>query len=219
MEWHLLENIPFAVDEKDFLAHMRVKADSGRQASCRKVLVAAQAQARPRAVYVPARIEALDETGMTVAGRRFTSSLFAPRLQSGEEIYFFLATCGVEIAAWSGSFRDDLLKSYWADCLAELALRAARAALEEALRPFIADEYVAAMDPGSLAEWPISEQQPLFALMGGAAHACGVSLNEQCMMQPQKSVSGFYFSSSEEYYNCALCPRLRCSQRRVAFAG
>jgi hypothetical protein len=219
MEWHLLENIPFSLDEADFLAQMRVKPGSSREASCQELIKRVLAVARPRAVYLPKRIDDLDETGMTVSGVRFQSKLFLPRLQVGEEIYFFLATSGAEINDWSSNFRGNLLRGYWADSLAERALRTALAALEEALRPFIADEYLAAMDPGSLDEWPLTEQRPLFTLLGDAATACGVRLNEQNVMLPQKTVSGFFFSSASEYHNCELCPRLHCPNRRAPFVG
>ena len=219
MEWRLLENIPYDLDEADFLARMSIKPGAALAASCQELISQALAAARPRAVYVPQRIDSLDETGMTAGGARFNSELFKPRLKAGEEIYFFLASGGLGICEWSGGFKGDLLKSYWADCLAEQALRLALAALEEELRLFIKDEYLAAFNPGSLAAWPLTEQRPLFSLMGDAATACGVSLNEHCVMQPQKTVSGFYFSSATEYYNCELCPRLRCPNRRAAFCA
>ena len=219
MKWRLLEDIPFSVDAADFLAEMRLKQGSAREACCRELIGQALLLAKPRAVYLPARVEALNKDGMTANGVLFKSSLFKPRLKAGEEIYFFLATCGAEINRWSGSFSDDMLRGYWADCLAEKALRAAVAKLEETLRPLIAEGYLAAMDPGSLAQWPITEQRPLFALLGGAAAACGVSLNDYYVMQPQKSVSGFYFCSAAEYCNCELCPRFSCYGRRAAFSG
>ena len=216
MEWRLLREIPFFLDTADFLAQMCIKPGSSQAESCQKLIDQALSLAKPRALYLPKRVEELDESGMTVDGVRFSSKLFLPRLRVGEEIYFFLATCGAEIGALRHSFRDDLLRGYWADCLAERVLWRAVAALEEALSSVITDKYLAALNPGSLPEWPLFEQKPLFALLGGAAAACGVSLNEYCVMQPQKSVSGFYFSSDKEYYNCELCPRLRCPGRRAA---
>lgn len=215
MEWRLLTDIPFALDEAEFLAGMRVKPGSAQAAACQELAEQARALARPRAVYLPKRIDSLDETGFTAGGLRLSGSLFKTRLRAGQEIYLFLATCGTEISAWSGDFSGDLLRRYWADQLAERALRTAIRALEEDLRPLIDGEYLAAMHPGSLAEWPLNEQQPLFALLGGAAAACGVSLDRQCLMRPQKSVSGFYFGSASAYHDCELCPRPRCPNRRA----
>jgi hypothetical protein len=219
MEWCLLEKIPFFLDEPAFLTQMRIKPGSAWEASCQELIGQALIVARPRAVYLPKCIDCLDETGMTVDGVRLQSKLFKPHLKTGERIYFFFATCGAEINDWSSHYSGDLLQNYWADCLAEQALQVATAALEKALQPLIEDEYLVAMNPGSLANWPLKEQQPIFTLMGGAAVACGVSLNEHCVMSPQKSVSGFYFSSASEYYNCELCPRVRCPHRRAPFSS
>ena len=217
MEWRLLEEIPFSIDESGFLAEMCVKPGSPREASCQELIYRACALAKPRALYLPLRIENLEETGMTAGGRRFQSTLFKPWLREGEEIYFFLASCGPEIGSWSGDFYGDPLRRYWADRLAERALLLAVAALENALRPLIEDEYLAAMNPGSFPGWPLEEQRLIFALLGGAAAACGITLNEQYVMQPQKSFSGFYFGSAAAYCNCGLCRRSRCPNRRAAF--
>jgi hypothetical protein len=219
MEWRLLADIPFSLNEADFLAAMRIRPGSARETACRELMGRARTLARPQAVYLPKRIDGLDESGMMVGGLRFNSGLFKPRLQVGEDIYFFLATCGAEIGALSDNRRDDPLYGYWADRLAEQALRTAITALKEALRASISGKNLAAMHPGSADSWPLSEQQPLFKLLGEATAACGISLNQQCVMQPQKSVSGFYFRSALASQDCELCPRLRCPDRRAAFSG
>jgi hypothetical protein len=73
------------------------------------------------------------------------------------------------------------------------------------------------MNPGSLTDWPITEQLPLFSLFEGAEKQIGVHLTEGCMMQPMKSVSGIFYTSEVKYENCQLCPREGCIDRRAPY--
>ena len=51
------------------------------------------------------------------------------------------------------------------------------------------------MNPGSLADWPMREQRPLFGLLGDTDAAIGVELMESYLMRPTKSVSAPVSSS------------------------
>lgn len=73
------------------------------------------------------------------------------------------------------------------------------------------------MAPGSLETWPISEQVPLFTLLGKGAVEAGVEVSESFLLYPIKSVSGFYFSAAQHFENCAMCPRIDCPNRRAPF--
>ncbi|MDO4581626.1 MAG: vitamin B12 dependent-methionine synthase activation domain-containing protein [Bacillota bacterium] len=219
MEYHLLEHITFKPDSETFFAEMRLSADSPRHAACRRLLDEAATLARPRAIWLQADIKQLDGSGMTLGGQRFHSSLFSRQFQPGQTVYPFLASCGPEIDAWQESYRGELLRQFWADAIAEKALRTAVAALEDKITKLVENRYLASYNPGSLPVWPLEEQKPLFALFGKAAEEVGVQLTEYCMMRPQKSVSGIYFSSPAEYNNCQFCPRLRCPSRKAEFSG
>ena len=73
------------------------------------------------------------------------------------------------------------------------------------------------MSPGSLEDWPIQEQLPLFALLGEAPAAIGVRLTESLLMLPGKSVSGIFFPSASTFFSCRLCPRERCEGRKARY--
>jgi hypothetical protein len=75
----------------------------------------------------------------------------------------------------------------------------------------------AAMSPGSLADWPIREQRPLFSLLGDPEQAIGVKLTDSFLMIPNKTVSGLRFSTEERFESCQLCPREHCPGRRAAY--
>ena len=75
----------------------------------------------------------------------------------------------------------------------------------------------AVMNPGSLTDWPLREQRPLFALLGDVRSAIGVELTDTLLMVPRKSVSGIVFVAEETFASCQLCPRYDCPNRRAPY--
>jgi hypothetical protein len=74
---------------------------------------------------------------------------------------------------------------------------------------------VSRMSPGSLLDWPIQEQRPLFAILGNTRELIGVHLTEGLMMVPTKSVSGIFFPTEINFVSCQLCPREGCPGRKA----
>jgi hypothetical protein len=127
-----------------------------------------------------------------------------------------IATCGMELEEWSRGF-DDLLERYWADIIKELALVSASSALNANIQTHYLPGNTAVMNPGSLQDWPISEQKPFFQLLGEAPAAVGVTLSSTYLMTPAKSVTGLSFTTDTTYVNCELCPRETCPNRRAPY--
>ena len=73
------------------------------------------------------------------------------------------------------------------------------------------------MAPGSLEDWPITQQEELFSLFGKRETAIGVRLTEKCVMVPAKSISGILFPAEVKFESCQLCPRERCFRRRAPY--
>jgi hypothetical protein len=73
------------------------------------------------------------------------------------------------------------------------------------------------MNPGSLDDWPLSEQITLFQLLGNPLEAIGVDLTESMLMIPNQSVSGIRFETEENFTSCQLCPREICAYREAPF--
>ncbi len=75
------------------------------------------------------------------------------------------------------------------------------------------------LNPG-YREWPLTDQKIIFEIMPAAA--IGVSLNEQCMMVPKKSVTfcaGAGVTEVQEHFNrCRHCGLAKCPYRRVSRA-
>jgi hypothetical protein len=73
------------------------------------------------------------------------------------------------------------------------------------------------MSPGSLKDWPITEQKILFSSLGDVESAVGVRLTGSFLMIPRKSVSGIYFPTEIPFLSCQLCPREKCPSRQAAY--
>jgi hypothetical protein len=73
------------------------------------------------------------------------------------------------------------------------------------------------MDPGSLEDWPITEQPKLFSIFGDTERLVGVRLTGSMLMVPRKSISGILFPSEEGFSSCQLCERAACPARRTPF--
>lgn len=181
-----------------------------------RLVDAARAIGRPKALYREAFIEARTDETVTIGGVVFTSRVLSVNLAHAQKVFAYLATCGRELEAWAGSL-DDMLERYWADAIMELALRRALHVLSERINEIVPHSKTSAMNPGSLRDWPITQQKPLFALIGSAAERIGVTLSESLLMMPAKSVSGIRFPTDVRFENCQLCPRSGCPNRRSPY--
>jgi hypothetical protein len=227
MDFTILDTIAFTPNLPELINKLRIRPESAHAVELQAMVSEAQATARPKAAYKVAFVEARQEDKVIIDGVTFTSRVLRTNLESLHRVYPFLATCGLELDAWVHSFTD-VLAHFWADTIAETALLEAVRHLENWLSglylPASADLPVetkiprfAEMNPGSLEEWPIDEQKPLFALLGNASERIGVQLGDTYLMHPIKSVSGIFFVNQEGYTNCRLCPREVCSGRQAPY--
>lgn len=132
----------------------------------------------------------------------------------------YVASCGREIDLWSKSFAD-IFEQFTADTLKQMCLGAIREKLfsEVKQKYFDSEKNISTLNPGSLKEWAITGQIPLFELLGGVTDDIGVELSKSLLMSPTKSISGIMFQSEESFENCQLCPKINCPGRRVPYAG
>jgi hypothetical protein len=131
-------------------------------------------------------------------------------------VFPFVVTCGRELQEWSDRLTDPLL-GFQADEVKELALHAASEYLGRHLDRTFGLKKSSHMNPGSLPDWPLPQQYPLFSLIGEVEAAIGVKLTESCLMLPTKSVSGIRFPTETTFESCQLCPREGCPNRRAAW--
>ncbi|MCK7489824.1 MAG: hypothetical protein MZU79_06060 [Anaerotruncus sp.] len=75
------------------------------------------------------------------------------------------------------------------------------------------------MSPGSLEDWPITEQTKLFSIFGDTERLVGVRLTDSMLMVPRKSISGILFPSEEGFVARQLCDREHSSRPQSPFTG
>jgi hypothetical protein len=216
MDTTVFNNIPFHLDPDELMQMMRIQASGRHVAEIERLARAAYDIGRPKAMYKVAFIESKGEDTIATDGVVFTSRVLRVNVEKAHKVFPFIVTCGVELHEWAGSM-DDLLQRFWADAIAEMALRSAMQFLEKHLAEQYEFSQLARMNPGSLGDWPLAEQRVLFALLGDPQAAIGVRLTDSLMMTPAKTVSGLVFPTEESFASCQLCPREDCRGRRAPY--
>jgi hypothetical protein len=216
VERQILDEIPYSMDLDAVAKRVRVDPSDSLYDELGRYVEQAKAVARPKAMYRVGYVEERGEDWVKIGGQQFTSRILRVNLEPVHRAFAYLATCGVELQQWAAG-RSDPLEQYWSNVVQEMALRCA----SQALLADLAERYdpgrTSAMAPGSLGEWPLSEQRPLFAFLGDTEAAIGVRLSESLLMVPTKSVSGIRFATEERFESCQLCPRVDCPGRRAPY--
>jgi len=180
------------------------------------LLAKALSLAEARAAFAVAYIEEKGADEVVIDGRRFKSRVLRKNLDAVGRVFPAVVTIGNRLEQ-AADQSTDLLEKYYLDAIGNLILAEARSQLIQHLCRRFALETLSWMSPGSLEDWPLEEQQPLFALLDGVQAAVGVQLTESLLMLPRKSVSGIFFPSETTFFSCRLCPRDRCEGRKARY--
>ncbi len=172
--------------------------------------------AKPKAVYEVSFIDNKNEDSVDIGGVRFTSHVLRVNLDKVGRVFPYVVTCGRELDEINIPSHE-FLKYYCLDQIKETALVLAREYLEDYLTRSYALEQISKMAPGSLADWPITQQKELFSIFGNVEDLIGVKLTDKCLMLPLKSVSGIYFPTKCKFESCQLCPREECIGRKAPY--
>jgi hypothetical protein len=212
----IIDHITFKPDVKALFNELHIREGSPSARQVDGMLRQAQAIAQPKAIYHLALVEPVGNDEVLLDGVQFRSRIMRVNLDGVHRVFAYVASCGREIYDWAMAF-DDPLERFWADAIMIAALGNAAEALDNHLQERYQPGALEAMNPGSLADWPMSQQIPLFSLLGNVSGAIGVTLTDSLLMVPTKSVSGVYFPTESGYANCQMCPRERCPNRRAVY--
>jgi len=207
-------SIPVDLDPAETAARLRFGPARPGQDSLEGLIALALRLIRPRALYEVAYVGAKGEGTVEVAGVEFHSSLLSANLEGANKVFPYIITIGPELER-AASGQGDLLKQYYLEEIANFALDKAAAWLAGRLEARYGVKGLSSLSPGSLADWPITEQPKLFAIFGDTEKLIGVRLTESLLMIPRKSVSGIFFPSEEGFVACELCDRERCPGRKA----
>ncbi len=216
MELILLNTIPFHVAESGLMELLRIRPETKAASDFSLIFAQAGKAARPMAAFGVAESKTLGEDTVEINGVNFQSRVLRVNPDKAGVVFPYIATCGPDLERWSESMTGTLHK-FWAEAIMLTALGCAVNALESHLKERLGGTAVSAMNPGSLEDWPISEQAALFKLLGDAPDKIGMRLTDTLVIRPLKSVSGIFFISEDGFSSCALCPRKNCQLRRAPY--
>lgn len=193
--------------------HLKREADLKAVADLVQI---AQPLIEPKVIYKLCFIQEKLAEGVIIEGQQFTSMVLRKNLDKIERVFPFVITIGKKFGEKLETCTD-LLEKFYFDTIGNVALNQVRMALKDHLKQQYALEKTAFMAPGSLPNWPIEQQKPLFKLLGDVQASIGVELTESLLMLPAKSVSGIYFPTETSFFSCQLCPRERCESRKAKY--
>ena len=223
-----VERVDAAVDRSEVLRYLGYPVgrvpEQGLRAKLDAWVDQAAAVATPRAAYVVLSVVDLDRHSLTLhtpsGATKFTGAI-GEFLGPSQLVAAFVATAGGAVEQFASqllSEGDDLAAMVANAVGAERAEAAETAVLEELRRSFGKSGLATTLpySPGYCG-MALTEQVKLFALFGG--EAAGVTLTEQCLMRPLKSVSGLIGLGPADQVQshgspCDRCELYNCAMRR-----
>jgi hypothetical protein len=212
----ILENFPIRLSPAYLIEQLRLDKNRDARAIVHDLIKTAETLITPKIIFRISYIEGRGEESVEIDGQTFTSMVLKKNLEKVERVFPYIVTIGKDLEEKASSM-DDLLKQYYLETTADAALRMGKQHFEKYIKKHYGLEKISSMSPGSLPNWPISEQRPLFSLIGDTEELVGVRLTDSMLMLPRKSISGILFPTEVTFISCQLCPRERCEARKAAY--
>lgn len=211
-------DIPVCFDWQKLASKLSVCGVAAKTEEFLRMVESAQSTARPKAAFLSVRPVFSDGDKLILADQVFFSPTLYRTLSSANEgearpVFPFVVTCGLELAGWASSY-SGYLQSYWADVLMEEALSLALAFLERQIGA-ARDEGVYRLEPGTPADWPVTDLHRLKTLLDPCFSTLGVTLYESSMMHPIKTLCGIMFHSAQGFHQCSCCAHQACKNRKI----
>lgn len=212
----VLSSIPVRLEAKGIAPRFRLDPARAGGVGLEDLVALAVRLIAPRAVVETAFAEKKGEASVEIAGVTLTSLVLRRNLDRAIKVFPYILTIGPELEREAAA-QGDLLRQYYLEEIANIALEQAAAWLAGHLEARSGLGGLSTMSPGSLEDWPLSEQARLFSIFGDTESPIGVRLNENMLMVPRKSISGIFFPSEEGFVACRLCDREKCPSRKAPF--
>lgn len=212
----VLDAIPIKLEFEEIARQLRLDANMGPSSIVRELMGVAQPLIQAKALYEVSYISQRGKDTVEINGVTFKSRVLRVNLDTVERIFPYIVTIGKALEDKASS-SDDLLKQFYLETMGDMALRSSREYLENYLKRHFGLDHVSRMNPGSLKDWPITEQKPLFSVFGNVEDLIGVTLTDSMLMIPRKSVSGIFFPTEVSFFSCQLCSRKDCPARMAPY--
>ncbi len=210
----VIDNIPIKWDLEEVRKQLRLKGDSSSEV--KELVGIADPLIHGKVLYKVSYIGKRGENTVEVNGVTFSSRVLRVNLDTVERVFPYVITIGKALED-RASASSDLLRQFYLETIGDMALRYSRRYVEEYLKRHYGLGELSRMSPGSLRDWPVTEQKPLFSLFGDVKGLIGVRLTESMLMIPRKSISGIFFPTEVTFFSCQLCSRKGCPGRQAPY--
>jgi len=210
-----LHHIPVVLDHEEIKTGLHMERRGG-WSQVQSLIKSAQALIEAKAAYRVCYIEERLADTIRIDGVYLKSKVLRKNLDQAERVFPFVLTIGGALEEEARAC-NDILQQYYIDTIGNAALASVRNYLEDHLRSRYGLTTLSSMSPGSLDDWAIEYQGPLFSILGDVQGAIGVRLGSSLIMRPSKSISGVYFPAEIPFYSCQLCTRERCPSRKAEY--
>jgi hypothetical protein len=212
----IIKPLPVILDHREIKTrlHIRQRGDWSRVLP---LIERSEALIEAGAAYRVCFIEERLEDTVRIDGVYLRSKVLRRHLDRVEQVFPFVLTIGGALETKARRCTD-ILEQYYLDSIGDAALASARSYFEECLRSRYALTTLSSISPGSLDDWSIENQGPLFSILGDVEGAIGVRLEKSLVMTPFKSISGICFPTEIPFYSCQLCAKERCPSRRAEYS-
>ncbi len=213
----ILDNIPVNLERENIIKRLRLD-HSGKQIveMVQELIDVVVSTAQPKAVYKVSYVDNNNGDSLDIDGIRFSSRVLCANLNKVQRVFPYIATCGTEIDGVPLP-SEDVLKAFYLDAIKTMVLGVAINYLAVHVKQKYMLGQMSHMNPGSLEDWPITQQRELFSLFGDVEGLIGIRLTRNYVMRPLKSSSGIYFPTEIRFESCQLCPREKCIGRRAPY--
>lgn len=217
MVMEILDNIPVNLERENIIKRLRLD-HSGKQIveMVQELIDVVVSTAQPKAVYKVSYVDNNNGDSLDIDGIRFSSRVLCANLNKVQRVFPYIATCGTEIDGVPLP-SEDVLKAFYLDAIKTMVLGVAINYLAVHVKQKYMLGQMSHMNPGSLEDWPITQQRELFSLFGDVEGLIGIRLTRNYVMRPLKSSSGIYFPTEIRFESCQLCPREKCIGRRAPY--
>ena len=212
----ILDDIPMHLDINEVSKKLHLDKKKGYSNTAQELVELASSVIHPKAIYEVSYVGDKNEDTVDIGSVKFTSHVLRVNLDKIGRVFPYVVTIGKELEDSASSF-DNLLKTYCLDAIGNMLIELGMKYLKNYLKRRYKLEQLSNMSPGSLKNWPITQQKQLFSIFGDVEDLIGVKLTDSSLMIPKKSESGIFFPTHVEFYSCQLCPRENCEGRATPY--
>ena len=212
----ILDDIPMHLDINEVSKTLHLDKKKEHSNTARELVELASSVIRPKIIYEVSYVGNKNEDSLDIGNVKFTSHVLRANLDKIGKVFPYILTIGKELEDNAASF-DNLLKAYCLDEIGNMLVELGMEYLEDYLKRRYKFEQLSNMSPGSLEDWPITQQKQLFSIFSNVEDLIGVKLTDNLLMIPRKSISGIFFPTHVKFYSCQLCPREICKERAAPY--